>query len=61
MPDPAAFRARLAPFGVQPDDEACRRAHFIGMAEIDRIARTDYLQADHAIVRWLGVAPAAVA
>lgn len=60
MPDPAAFRARLAPFGVEPDDEACWRAHFVGMAEIDRIGRTDYLEADRAIVQWLGVSPSEV-
>lgn len=56
VPDPAAFRARLASFGVAPDDEACRRAHFLGMAELDRIGRTDYLQADRVIARSFGVA-----
>lgn len=56
MPDPAAFRHRLAPFGVAPDDESCHHAHFLGMAEIDRIGRTDYLQADRVIARAFGVA-----
>lgn len=57
LPDPAAFRARLAPFRVAPDDETCWRAHFAGMAEIDRIGRTDYPQADRVISEMFGVRP----
>jgi putative hydrolase of the HAD superfamily len=56
MPDPAAFRVRLAPYGIAPDDEACHRAHILGMAELDRIGRTDYPHADRVIAQWLGVA-----
>jgi putative hydrolase of the HAD superfamily len=56
MPDPEAFRTHLAPFGVSPDDESCRRAHYLGMAELDRIGVTDYPHADRIIARFLGVA-----
>lgn len=56
MPDPAAFRHHLAPFGVSPDDGACRQAHYLAMAELDRIGTTDYPHADRAIARFLGVA-----
>jgi putative hydrolase of the HAD superfamily len=56
MPDPAAFRRHMAPFGVCPDDDTCWRAHHLGMAELDRIGMTDYRQADQVMARFLGVA-----
>jgi putative hydrolase of the HAD superfamily len=56
MPDPAAFRSHLTPFGVSPNDDTCWRAHHIGIAELDRIGLTDYPQADRVIARFLGVA-----
>jgi putative hydrolase of the HAD superfamily len=55
MPDPAAFRKHLAPFGIAPSDKSCREAHYRGMAELDRIGRTDYPQADRVIARFLGI------
>ncbi len=55
MPDPAAFRRRLAGFGVMPDDETCRRAHFVGMTEVDR-CQGDFAAADRVVARALGVA-----
>ncbi len=61
LPDPGAFRARLAAFGVAPDDESCRRAHYLGTAEIDRLRRADYAHADRVIAAALGVDPAEVA
>lgn len=60
LPDPAAFRARLAPFGVAPDDETCRWAHYLSTAEFDRIGRNDYRQADRMVASALGVADADV-
>ncbi len=57
LPDPQAFRDRLAPFGVTPDDDSCRRAHYRSTAEIDRMGRADYPQADRAIATALGVRP----
>lgn len=54
-PDPAAFRTRLAPFGVTPDDGACLQAHYAGMAELDRSGSCDYAAADRAVARALGI------
>lgn len=61
VPDPVAFRTRLAPFGVVPDDESCLRAHYLGTAEIDRLRRADYAHADRVIAAVLGVSPHEVA
>ena len=55
LPDPSAFRARLRRFGVVPDDDSCYRAHYLGVAEIDRLCRKDYDAADRLIARVLGV------
>jgi putative hydrolase of the HAD superfamily len=55
LPDPRAFRARLHRFGVVPDDAACYRAHYLGVAEIDRLGRKDYAAADRLIAGVLGV------
>lgn len=55
MPDAEALRKHLAPFGICPSDEDCVRAHYAGMAEIDRLGVTDYGAADRAIARFLGV------
>lgn len=55
LPDPSAFRARLRRFGVVPDDASCYRAHYLGVAEIDRLGRKDYDAADRLIAGVLGV------
>ena len=55
LPDPSAFRARLSRFGVVPDDASCYRAHYLGVAEIDRLGRKDYDAADRLIAGVLGV------
>jgi putative hydrolase of the HAD superfamily len=55
LPDPSAFRARLRRFGVVPDDASCYRAHYLGVAEIDRLGRKDYEAADRLIAGVLGV------
>lgn len=57
LPDPAAFREHLAPFGVCPSDDDCARAHYLGMAAIDELGEADFTHANRAIVRFLGVAP----
>lgn len=56
VPDPAAFRVRLAPFGVVPDDRSCVQAHYAGVDVIDGLGIADYLEADRTIARLLGVA-----
>jgi putative hydrolase of the HAD superfamily len=56
LPDPDGMRRVLAPLGVDPDDETCRHAHYVGMREIDRIGRLDWPAADRVIARFLGVA-----
>ena len=38
LPDPDAIRAALAPFGVEPDDETCRRCHYVWIREFDRLS-----------------------
>lgn len=38
-----------------PDDASCRRAHYLGVAEIDRQGRKDYEAADRLIATVLGV------
>lgn len=55
LPDPSAFRARLRRFGVVPNDDSCYRAHYLGVAEIDRLGRKDYDAADRLIAGVLGV------
>jgi putative hydrolase of the HAD superfamily len=37
LPDPGRVRAVLAPFGAGPDDEACRRCHYVWISEFDRL------------------------
>lgn len=55
LPDPAAFRKRLRRFGAAPDDATCWRAHYLGVAEIDRLGRKDYAAADELIAGVFGV------
>ncbi len=55
LPDPEAFRHRLAPFGVVPDDAACVQAHYAGVAVIDGLGVADYVEADRSMARLFGV------
>jgi putative hydrolase of the HAD superfamily len=55
LPDPSAFRTRLRQFGVAPNDASCYRAHYLGVAELDRLGRKDYDAADRLIADVLGV------
>lgn len=56
LPDPEAFRRALAPFGVKPDDETCRRAHYEGMREADRIGGAKWPIVDRVVAQVTGVA-----
>lgn len=68
LPDPAVLRQALKPFGVEPDDEACWRAHFEMIRLIDQTAEPDWPGIHRAMAAALGVpaerqvdaAPAAV-
>lgn len=60
VPDPDAVRRELATFGVEPDDDACLRAHFASMREVDRIARVDWPTVDRCFARSIGVPEARV-
>lgn len=55
LPDPAGIRRRLAPLGAAPDDETCRRSHYAGMREVDRLDRPDWVAVDRVIAGVLGV------
>jgi putative hydrolase of the HAD superfamily len=55
LPDPAAMRRVLAPFGVAPDDETCRRAHYASTREIDRVRVVDWRMADRVIADHFGI------
>src|SRR5438477_5458478 len=56
LPDPAAVRRAFAPLDVAPDDEACRRAHYASMREVDRLGRADWAAVDRVFARVAGVA-----
>lgn len=55
LPDPAALRQTLEPFGAEPDDEACWRAHFEMIHLIDRSAEPDWPAIHRAMAAALGV------
>jgi len=56
LPDPAAVRKGLAPFGVEPDDETCARAHYESMGEVDRLGAADWPKVNRFYARAAGVA-----
>jgi putative hydrolase of the HAD superfamily len=56
VPDPVAMRRALAPLGVAPDDELCRRAHYASTREIDANGFDgDWTKADRVIVELFGI------
>ena len=55
LPDPERMRAALAPLGATPDDDACRRAHYAGMREVDRLGKADWPMVDRVVARTAGV------
>jgi putative hydrolase of the HAD superfamily len=56
LPDPAALRELLAPFGAEPDDELCRWAHYASTRMVDHMARPDWRAVDRIVAGNLGVA-----
>lgn len=57
LPDPAALRRALEPFGAEPDEEACWRAHFEMIHLIDQTAEPDWPEIHRAMAAALGVPP----
>jgi putative hydrolase of the HAD superfamily len=56
VPDPAAMRRALAPLGVAPDDELCRRGHYASAREVDRNGFDgDWAKADRVMAELWGV------
>jgi putative hydrolase of the HAD superfamily len=55
LPDPAALRELMAPFGAEPDDERCRWAHYASTRAVDRLARSDWRAIDRQVAAHLGV------
>ncbi len=55
VPDPDAVRLALATFGLDPDDEACARAHYLSMGEVDRLGAADWPLVDRVYARALDV------
>jgi putative hydrolase of the HAD superfamily len=55
LPDPEAFRRALAVIGLAPDDETCRRAHYVGMRELDRVGAPPWRPVDMQLALALGV------
>lgn len=55
LPNPRIIRELLAPFGAIPDDETCRRAHYVRVREMDRLGIVDQHRMDRATARALGV------
>ena len=58
LPDPDAIRREVAALGaaVVPDDETCRRAHYVSMRELDRLGEADWVAVDRALCGALGLA-----
>jgi putative hydrolase of the HAD superfamily len=56
LPDPEHIRLALTPLGATPDDDTCRRAHYEGMRECDRIGGPKWPLVDRVIGRIAGVA-----
>jgi putative hydrolase of the HAD superfamily len=57
LPDPDAIRRELAAAGIDvaPDDETCRRAHYVSMNALDRLGELDWAAVDRALCTELGV------
>lgn len=63
LPDPEAVQELLAPFGVAPDAERCRRAHYASMQAVNELVarrggwdeRVDWPTIDRAVAAEMGV------
>jgi putative hydrolase of the HAD superfamily len=51
LPNPDVMRRLLA---IDADDETCRRAHYAGMREVDRLGTADWAAVDHVIAQAAG-------
>ena len=51
LPNPDVMRRLL---GIDADDETCRRAHYAGMREVDRLGVADWPSVDHVIALAAG-------
>lgn len=60
LPDPVALRRALEVIGLAPDDETCRRAHYVGMRELDRVGAPPWRPVDIQLALALGVPEADV-
>jgi putative hydrolase of the HAD superfamily len=60
LPDPEAIRAGFGPLGAEPDDETCRRAHYVSMRELDRLDAPDWHAIDRVYAREAGVPEAGI-
>lgn len=56
LPDPSSLRELLAPFGVEPDAERCRWAHYASTRAVDRLETADWRTIDRLVAAELGVA-----
>lgn len=55
LPDPDLLRSAFEELGASPDAETCRRAHYAGMREVDRIGKADWVAVDRVVARVAGV------
>lgn len=55
LPDPGVLRQALEPFGAEPDDETCWRAHFEMIHLLDETAEPDWPDIHRAMAAALGV------
>jgi putative hydrolase of the HAD superfamily len=55
LPSAASMRRLLGTLGAEPDEEACVRAHYVCMREIDRLGTVDWPAADRVLAREAGV------
>lgn len=55
VPDPAVLRQAVAPFGAEPDDEACLWAHFEMIHVVDQTPEPDWPRIHRAMAAALGL------
>ena len=55
LPSPEGMRRAVAPFGAEPDDAACFRAHYASTNALDDLEVVDWRAVDRVLARALGV------
>jgi putative hydrolase of the HAD superfamily len=58
LPDPSSLQELLAPFGIEPDAERCRWAHYASTRAVDRLETADWRTIDRLVAAELGVSDA---